>query len=177
MCKTKVLILIVGESGTGKTSLANYLHKHYGLRLLPSYTTRPKRSNSDTDHTYVTDEEYKKLQNIVAENNYNGYMYCATEEQCDNADVYVVDITGMKKLKQLYKTKRVVSVYLKTSENTRIQRMKFRGDTDEMIMERLKYDRIEFANAECLCDIVIDNEFCMAMTAMLLDVKLKQYLK
>lgn len=177
MSKAKVLILIIGESGTGKTSLANYLHEHYGLRVLPSYTTRPKRTNSDTDHTYVTDAEYKRLQNIVAENSCNGYMYCATKDQCDNSDVYVVDITGMKKLKQLYKAKQVVSVYLKSSENTRIQRMKFRGDTDEMIMKRLKHDRIEFEDAENLCDIVVDNEFCMAMTAMLLDSKLKQYLK
>lgn len=170
-----VLILLIGESGTGKTSLANYLHKYYGLRILQSYTTRPKRTDSNKDHTYVSNEECKKLKNIVAENCYNGYMYCATREQCDNSDIYVIDIPGLKMLSQQYDKKKIISIYLETSENTRIQRMKLRGDTDEMIMSRLENDKKVFKNAKSLCDVTINNEFCLAMTAMLVVTEVNKF--
>jgi guanylate kinase len=169
------LILLVGESGTGKTSLANYLHDQYHLRVLPSYTTRPRRSDSKNDHTYVSDEEYQKLTNIVAENCYNGYMYCATEEQCDYYDIYVVDVTGLKMIKEQYHNKKIFAVYLDTPENTRVQRMKYRGDSDELILSRLKNDRKEFKEAKELCDVAVSNIHCLAMTAMAVVAKFHEF--
>ena len=58
--------LIVGQSGSGKTTIVNTLEEKYGLKSIQSYTTRPKRSENETGHTFISDEEYDKLENIVA---------------------------------------------------------------------------------------------------------------
>ena len=40
----KNLYLIVGASGSGKTTVANALEEKYGYKQLQSYTTRPMRT-------------------------------------------------------------------------------------------------------------------------------------
>ena len=45
----KPLILLVGKSGSGKTTIAEYLEKHYGMKMLRSYTTRPMRKPNENE--------------------------------------------------------------------------------------------------------------------------------
>ena len=87
------IYLIVGKSGTGKTTMVNRL-QNLGPQV-QSYTTRPKRSEDETGHIFVTDEEFDKLQNICAYTEYNGYRYAATQEQVDDATFYVIDPEGV----------------------------------------------------------------------------------
>lgn len=170
------LIALVGGSGSGKTAIANYLKDIYGLRILRSYTTRQKRADSNDDHCYISVEEYSKLDNKVAENCYNGNMYCATEKQCDESDVYVVDVPGLKMLRKKYKNKKIFVIYIDVPENTRIQRMKMRGDSNELIMSRINNDKgKDFKDAKSLCDVTINNEFCLAMTAMTIVVEVNKF--
>ena len=60
MDKPNKLLVIVGESGCGKTSIAERLQQ-YGLKLIQSYTTRPKRKPLETGHTFVTKEDFDKI--------------------------------------------------------------------------------------------------------------------
>ena len=55
------IILLAGKSGSGKSSVVEYLYKKYGLREVLSYTTRPKRSKNDNTHIFVTDEEFDRI--------------------------------------------------------------------------------------------------------------------
>ena len=41
------LFLIVGASGSGKTTIANTLEERYGYKQIQSYTTRPKRYETE----------------------------------------------------------------------------------------------------------------------------------
>ena len=59
--KNKFLILLIGESGSGKTTLANQLNKQYGLKILNSYTTRPKRYEDESGHVFITEEEAEQI--------------------------------------------------------------------------------------------------------------------
>ena len=52
------IFCLVGKSGSGKTTIANKLFDRYGYTQIASYTTRPPRSENDTDHTYVSSEEF-----------------------------------------------------------------------------------------------------------------------
>ena len=93
--KSNVLIALVGRSGAGKSVSAKYLEDIYGLKYLRSYTTREKRADKLDDHTYVNLAQYSRITGKVAENHYTGNWYCATESQCDDADVYVVDVSAV----------------------------------------------------------------------------------
>ena len=146
MKKHNLMLLLTGKSGSGKTTIADELERQFGLNVLKSYTTRPPRAN-DTSHTFVSDEEFDRLTDIVAYTEYNGYRYCATAEQVENSDVYVIDPAGVEFFKEHYHGgKRVIDLYIKAGSRTRAQRMFDRGDEPDKIESRLDYDQAAFAN-------------------------------
>lgn len=149
------LLCILGRSGSGKTTIAEELEKR-GFTVVQSYTTRKPRFEGEKGHTFVTDEELDKLENILAYNEYNGARYCTTMEQIDNSDVYVVDIPGLKMLREKYHgPKRIIAVGLMVSEGVARDRMLSRGDSDEKVRSRISEDNFAFADLSC-CDMQID---------------------
>ena len=134
---TNALLLFVGKSGSGKTTIANLLD----FPQLQSYTTRPKRYKNETGHTFISNEEFDKLENIIAYTEYNNYRYCATKQQIDEASIYVIDVPGVETLLEKYETDRQILVlYFDTSVKTRIDRMLNRHDCDAAIVARLYND-------------------------------------
>lgn len=135
------LYLFVGRSASGKTTVAEILESQYGLKTLQSYTTRPQRYENETGHTFIYDEEFNRLENIVAYTEYNGYRYCCTKEQIDSASIYVIDVPGVETLLEKYQTDRqIVVIYFDTSVRTRIDRMIDRHDSDMAIVSRIYND-------------------------------------
>lgn len=89
----KPIILICGKSCSGKTTLANELSR-FGLEQIVSYTTRPKRSDDEKGHLFVTEaayEQQKALDSIKYEAEIYGYKYWCTNYAFDNGDIYIVD--------------------------------------------------------------------------------------
>lgn len=149
------IILLVGKSGTGKTTVANALNANYGLSQIDSFTTRPPRFFGEEGHTFVTDEEFDKLSDVVAYTVFNGYRYCATSEQVDKNDVYVINPSGIEFFKEHYTGDKVVHVVcLNATEFTCRNRMLQRGDAPLKVSERILNDREEFVNVNA--DIYID---------------------
>ena len=137
----KPLYLFVGRSASGKTTIANMLESQYDFCQLQSYTTRPKRSEDEIGHIFVTNDEFDKLENIIAYTEYNSHKYCATKEQIDAVDIYVIDPFGVKTLLAKYDSDRpIVIIYFDTSIKTRIDRMINRHDSDMSIVSRLYND-------------------------------------
>lgn len=139
----KNLYCIIGASGSGKTSVADIMQNRYGRKILKSYTTRPQRHEGDTDHEYITEEEYSLLDHKIATTEIGGYHYCATQEQVDEADFYVVDWAGFDEMIAKYhgKKKGIYVIYLKCTEDSRKLRMESRGDIAPDIAKRLQIDR------------------------------------
>ena len=131
----------------------------YGYKKLISYTTRPQR-NTEKDkkaHKFITKNEFNKLKNIVAYTYFNDYEYCATKEQVDEADFYVIDCCGVNYLKELYVgDKEIIVVHIDVPKPDRFLRMVER-DGSIKAMERIKHDSKAFADVKSLCDVAIDN--------------------
>ena len=135
------LFLFVGKSASGKTTIANMLEKD-GYKQIASYTTRPPRYEGEKEHTFITEEEYSDLENIVASTLYNGYHYCTTLDQIQDVDIYVIDPAGVKTLIDNYnKINRYIYIlYFDASICNRIRRMMERHDSDTQIVGRLLQD-------------------------------------
>lgn len=173
--KDKILC-IIGRSGSGKTTIAEELEKR-GFVAVQSYTTRKPRFEGERGHTFVSDEEFNKLKNILAYNEYNGARYCTTMFQIDNSDVYVVDIPGLKMLREKYHgLKRIVAVGLMVSEEVARGRMLLRGDSDEKVKSRISEDNTAFADLGNCCDFMIDSSYLSpSILADIIESTLRQF--
>lgn len=138
----KPLFLFIGKSASGKTTIANMLEEREGMKQVQSYTTRPPRFEGEVGHKFITDDECNNLEDVVASTLYNGYWYCATLDQINDADIYVIDITGAKELlRNHHKIKRDIHIiYFDVNVYERIKRMQKRCSTDAQIISRLLYD-------------------------------------
>ena len=140
------IILLVGKSGSGKTTIAEYLENEYGLQNLKSYTTRNKRYQEENNHVFISYEEYLLLKDKIGVTNFNGHYYCSTRSQVDNADIYAVDPDGVYTLfKNYHGEKTPIVIYLDTNVFLRFYRMVKRGDSLYNAISRLHHDRKKFA--------------------------------
>jgi len=153
------IFLIVAKSGGGKTTIVKELGKRYGLKSIPSYTTREPRHQNEYGHTFVTENEFDKLEDICAYTEIQGKRYGATSEQVNTHDLYVIDVAGVDYFKKHYKgNKEVKVIYINTSDVNCYLRMIKRGDTDEQALERIKIDRVAFAEAKSKANYIVNND-------------------
>lgn len=154
----KNIYLLVGESGSGKTTIQKMLELSHDLIPLKSYTTRPPRDKNEDNHTFAIAEDLKKLQNIVAYTEFCGNEYCATAEQVETTDTYVIDPAGIDFMKKAYRGEKGIKIiYITSPIHTRIERMQQRGESFSNIMERIVNDAIEFRRIDQKADYIAHN--------------------
>lgn len=102
-----MIVLVTGDYGVGKDTFANMLLTHLGIdkaQLVRSYTTREKRYDDEITHTFVTHDDYHKVEDKdkVAETCINGEYYWTTKQQfarfSNGFSVYVVDDAGIEQV-------------------------------------------------------------------------------
>ena len=124
------IFLIVGCSGSGKTTITEQLEQKYGLKSIQSYTTRPKRYEDESGHIFVSDEEFDKLTDMVAYTEFAGNRYCATAEQVEDNDLYIIDPKGIDFFMKSYKgSKTPKIIFISSNLTTRYERMVGRAET------------------------------------------------
>jgi len=101
--KYPIIITITGESGTGKSTLAEYICKKYGYNFIQSYTDRPRRTPDETGHTFLSKEEFSSIrkEDMIAFTKFGDYRYCCCHKDvlADKINVYVIDEVGVIYLK------------------------------------------------------------------------------
>ena len=156
-------IVLLGESGSGKTSLANYLQAIYGYKKIVTYTTRPiRRSEMDgVDYYFVTNEEFEELEEqdfFLESSKYNSWAYGTPKDGFNvRKTVVVLTPSGFRELKKIYK-KGIVSVYLRVPRRDRMIMALKRGDSIEELYRRSLSDVGMFDGIENEVDMTIDNE-------------------
>lgn len=155
----KKLILLCGESGSGKDTVAKILKNKYDLKQVISYTTRQPRYENEDTHIFITKNEIDKYKNdMVGYTYYNNNYYFATNKQVEECDVYIIDLLGIEYFKHHYQgDKEVLIVYLQVPDEVRKERMKQRGDSNINTLDRLEYDRDAFKNAKYIATNIIEN--------------------
>lgn len=191
----KNIYLIVGPSGSGKSTVADILEKKYRLKQVVSYTERPPRFEGETGHTFVSSEEFDKLENLCAFTEFDGYRYGVPAPMVDECDTYVIDPAGVRYMKEHYRGKKGVKVIgLYAAADVCKKRMLARGDAKEDVEARLKHDHKAFAPqspyavpanpnrtelvglAEC-CDVVFRDNFVAAEEMPALVEMVYEYIK
>ena len=124
------IFLIVGCSGSGKTTITEQLEQKYGLKSIQSYTTRKPRYDGETGHIFISDEEFDKLTDMVAYTEFAGNRYCAIAEQVENNDLYIIDPKGIDFFMKSYKGSKTPKViFISSNLTTRYERMVGRAET------------------------------------------------
>ena len=124
------IFLIVGCSGSGKTTITEQLEQKYGLKSIQSYTTRKPRYEGETGHIFISDEEFDKITDMVAYTEFDSKRYCATAEQVENNDLYIIDPKGVDFFMKAYKgSKTPKIIFISSNLTTRYERMVERAET------------------------------------------------
>lgn len=148
MSSEHVVILVVGKTGSGKSSLIKKLCEKTGLKELCSYTTRSKRSESDNDHIFVDIEEYfraKENGEIAIDGEVAGNYYYSTIDQLYSADLYTINPEALNRLLTMdLPNIRFVTVYISCPDKIREERVAKRGDDKHKYRVRDFAERQEF---------------------------------
>lgn len=158
-----MIIVLVGKTASGKTTVANYLCRNKRYKRIITYTTRPMRDNErqDVDYHFISDEQFNRM----VENNefteykrYNtshgvwSYGSVVTSEQELSSNYYVIILTpqGLRDLSK--STSRYIAFYLNVGLESQLERLKKRGDEEQQIIKRLKNDAKDFENVLDIVD-------------------------
>lgn len=171
------MIVILGESASGKSTLANYLVDNYLFDKVVTYTTRPMREGEKDgiDYNFISEQEFYELKNknfFLETATYNGWHYGTSKDSMmetsdGNEKVVVLTPSGFRKLKAIRELNRknlipqtvLHSVYLYVSRRSRLIKLLERGDDIEEAYRRNLSDVGMFDGIENEVDIVIDNDW------------------
>lgn len=159
------MIILIGESGSGKTTILNELEKR-GFQKAINYTTRPKREAGETsEYQFVSKEEFEKMWEegkLLQRAEFAGENYGISIDSLQEnvACIQIVDsIADVKnRARQLgLSNLKIICFYIHVPPEERTKRMLTRGDSLEAIQKRLEIDSVKFKKAREVVDYTIEN--------------------
>lgn len=142
------MIVLVGESASGKSSIEKYLVDNYKYKKVITYTTRPPRDGEidGVDYHFVSDEEFRKLKDklfFVETAVYRGWYYGTAKEDCTDDKIIVLTPHGLRQIKNI-KDINVISFYINVPRRDRLIKILQRGDDIEEAYRRSLSDVGQF---------------------------------
>lgn len=162
-----MLIIIIGPSGSGKSSIAQHLMYNHGAMKIVSTTSRkPRAGEVDGIHYHFVSKD--KFLEMIDNNefiefakysdNYYGTTKAEVEKKLksDKLAVNAMEIGGAMKIKELFPETKIV--FCHSDIDVLMQRMNDRGDSFENIKKRVKFlfDEKEYDNVT-KADFILNN--------------------
>ena len=165
-----MIIVLLGASGSGKSSIENVLSKEFGYDKIVSYTTRPQRvgETNGKDYNFIDHETFNEAvrKGLFAEyDEYSQDRFYGTLKSDYNKGNKVVVLTpnGFRQLKKTFGLD-VYSVLVDANLGTRMKRYidrcgvdKFNFDDKNEIAARVERDFGMFLGLEKEVDLVVSN--------------------
>lgn len=147
------VFVIVGSSGSGKTTIASSLEKLGYWKECISHTTRPMRDGEVDGKTYyfTSEEEFNGMLSngeFVEYVEYHSNRYGISKGELErllnvNTDIFIIaENGGFRQIKEHYPD--AISIFIHTSMDDCIKNMLSRGDTLDSAMKRMQtyYDEL-----------------------------------
>ncbi len=167
-----MIIVLLGASGSGKSTIEHELASHHGFSKIISYTTRQKRNNEKNgkDYWFVDNSTFHEIldRDLFAEHDeYSQDRLYGTlkSDYIDGNKVVVLTPNGLRQLKKNCPNEEIFTVLVESSLGTRIKRYiercgtdKFNFDDAAEIFARINRDFAMFLGLEREVDLVIHND-------------------
>ena len=162
-----MIYVLVGQTNSGKSTLARDLVTATGIKQIITYTTRPMRQGEQDgiDYNFISSEEMDSGEYFGRRDFYTVYREEPYSYAIKKDDVFpfddkliILDPKGLRELKKEVGYKNVTSIYINASDSLIIERGINRGDKPEEIQRRLDVDHDDFSSAKYFADIVLDPE-------------------
>lgn len=162
-------IILIGKSGSGKTTVTNYLVDNFNYNQIITYTSRPRRECEPVDaYHFISNEKFNKLKDdsFFAEyyektlNDGEVIKYGSAKSDYENLDsqnIIILTPDGMRNAIKSIGVMNVSVIYLKASDDVLRERLNYRNSESEINYEsRLAQERLDFDGIEPECDFVIN---------------------
>lgn len=164
-----MIVILVGGSASGKTTLAHDLQKFEGFSQIITYTTRPPRDGEQdgVDYHFVTDEKFNEMienNEFVEYANYRGWLYgTAISSKIDEDVVIVLTPAGARAFRKFAEKHPELEldlfvIYLMVDRRSRLAKLLERGDDIEEAYRRSLSDVGQFDAFEREADYIMHND-------------------
>lgn len=156
------MIVLVGESASGKSSIEKYLVNNYEYKKVVSYTTRPPRNEEidGVDYHFIDTEKFLKLKadGFFAETAmYREWYYGTAKEDCTDDKVAVLTPHGLRQISKIDGIN-VISFYINVSRRDRLIKILQRGDNVDESYRRNLSDVGQFDGISDEVTYIINND-------------------
>jgi guanylate kinase len=156
------MIVLVGESASGKSSIERHLVDNYEYEKVVSYTTRPPREGEvdGADYHFINMEQFDKLKadGFFAETaSYREWNYGTAKEDCTDDKIAVFTPHGLRQVAKIDNIN-VTSIYICVPRRDRLIKILQRGDNIEEAYRRSLSDVGQFDGIVDEVDYIIYND-------------------
>lgn len=166
-----MIIVLLGASGSGKSTIEHELATHHEFKKIISYTTRKPRDGEENgkDYYFSDNETFNVMlkDGLFAEHDeysQNRLYGTLKVDYVDGNKVVVLTPNGLRQLKKNCQNEDILTVLVQANLGTRIKRYidrcgvdKFNFDDKNEISARVERDFGAFLGVENEVDVVINN--------------------
>ncbi len=166
-----MIIVLLGASGSGKSTIEHELATHHGFEKIISYTTRQPRAGevNGKDYYFTENNTFAAMINTGVLTEYDEYsqgrLYGTLKaDYADGNKVVVLTPNGLRQLKQNCPQENIFTVLVNASLGTRMKRYidrcgvdNFTFDDKNEIAARVERDFAMFLGLEREVNLVVEN--------------------